>query len=127
MNEHEKLNYVELPSSDLMATKAFFTAVFDWKFVDYGEDYTCFTKQGLDGGFYRSDLTCNTEKGSALLVFYSEDIDCTLKKVLVHGGTIVKQIFEFPGGVRFHFTEPSGNEFAVWSERRSPHGNGCGL
>ena len=116
MNEHEKLNYVEFGAKDLMATKAFFSAVFGWSFVDYGPDYAAFSNQGLDGGFFKSDVCNQTSAGGALLVFYSEDISATEHKVLENGGTVVRSIFDFPGGCRFHFTEPSGNEFAVWSE-----------
>ena len=116
MNEHEKLNYVEFPAAKLEATKAFFSAVFDWTFVDYGPDYTAFSGQGLDGGFYQSDLCSTTSNGAALLVFYSQDIENTLQKVEQAGGIIVQPMFDFPGGRRFHFLEPSGNEFAVWSE-----------
>lgn len=116
MNQHEKLNYVEFPAVDLTATKAFFSAVFGWEFVDYGPDYTAFSGVGLDGGFYNAPLNSSTAKGSALLVFYSADIKGTLAKVTAAGGQIIKPIFDFPGGCRFHFTEPSGNEFAVWSE-----------
>ncbi|EKO3698834.1 VOC family protein, partial [Vibrio metschnikovii] len=60
-----------------------------------------------------------TENGGALLVFYSSDIESTLEKVVKNGGDIIRPIFEFPGGCRFHFVEPSGNEFAVWSEARA--------
>ena len=116
MNEHGKLNYVELPATDMNASKAFFTAVFGWSFVDYGPDYTSFSDQGLHGGFYKCDLKSLTANGSALLVFYSEDLEQTLNAVSESGGTIIKPIFSFPGGRRFHFTEPSGNEFAVWSD-----------
>lgn len=116
MNQHEKLNYVEWPAQDLMATKAFFTAVFGWNFVDYGPDYVAFANEGLDGGFFRASQTSTTATGGALLVFYSADIKATLAKVQQYGGRVIKAIFEFPGGCRFHFTEPSGNEFAVWSE-----------
>lgn len=56
---------------------------------------------------------------AALLVFYSADIQSTLQKVIINGGTINKPLFDFPGGCRFHFTEPSGNEFAVWSEAKN--------
>ncbi len=118
MNTHEKLNYVEFPAKDLEATKAFFTAVFSWSFVDYGPDYAAFADQGLDGGFFRADACSQTSNGAALLVFYSSDIHQTLSKVTANGGVIVREIFDFPGGCRFHFTEPSGNEFAVWSEKR---------
>lgn len=116
MNEHEKLNYVEFASADLQATKAFFEKAFNWSFVDYGPEYTAFSGQGLDGGFFKADLCSSTAYGAALLVFYSKDIEATLSKVTKAGGAIVKPIFDFPGGRRFHFTEPSGNEFAVWSD-----------
>ncbi|EIV1855892.1 VOC family protein, partial [Vibrio vulnificus] len=72
--------------------------------------------QGLDGGFFKADCCNQTNTGGALLVFYSSDIEGTLKKVAQSGGEITRPIFEFPGGCRFHFLEPSGNEFAVWSE-----------
>ncbi|WP_026970380.1 VOC family protein [Aliagarivorans marinus] len=118
MKQHEKLNYVEFAAKDLAATKAFFEAVFGWQFTDFGPEYTAFSDQGLDGGFYLADKHSASEQGSALLVFYSADIHATLAKVTGNGGTVVKPLFEFPGGCRFHFTEPSGNEFAVWSESR---------
>lgn len=115
MLAHEKINYVEYPSKNLDATKAFFAAAFGWSFVDYGPDYSAFSGQGLDGGFFHSELASSTENGSALIVFYSDNLEETLAKVEMAGGNIVKPIFSFPGGQRFHFTEPSGNEFAVWS------------
>ena len=116
MNLHEKMNYVELPAKDLAATKAFFESVFGWSFVDYGPEYTAFENQGLDGGFFKSDLASSTEKGAALIVFYSNQLEATLAKVEKAGGSILRPIYSFPGGRRFHFTEPSGNEFAVWGE-----------
>lgn len=119
MNIHEKLNYVEFAARDLSATKTFFSSVFGWEFIDYGPDYAAFSNQGLDGGFFKSDLCNQTSNGAALLVFYSANIQSTLQKVTNNGGTITKSIFDFPGGCRFHFTEPSGNEFAVWSEAMS--------
>ncbi|MEM8605193.1 MAG: VOC family protein [Cyanobacteria bacterium P01_H01_bin.121] len=117
MNEHEKLNYVELPASNLDATKAFFITAFGWTFEDFGPEYTAFSNQGLAGGFFRSDLASTTSTGGALLVFYSHDLEATQAKIAAAGGRIVKPTFTFPGGRRFHFTEPSGNEFAVWSDR----------
>ena len=116
MNLHEKMNYVELPAKDLAATKAFFESVFGWSFTDYGPEYTAFENQGLDGGFFQSDLASSTEKGAALIVFYSNQLEATLAKVEKAGGSILRPIFSFPGGRRFHFTGPSGNEFAVWGE-----------
>ena len=116
MANHEKMDYVEFAAADLMATKAFFETVFSWNFIDYGSEYTSFSNQGLDGGFFKADLKNSQQKGGALIVFYSNDIKATEAKIKRNGGVIVKEIFDFPGGCRFHFTEPSGNEFAVWSE-----------
>ena len=116
MNLHEKMNYVEFPAKDLAATKAFFESVFGWSFVDYGPEYTSFENQGLDGGFFQDDLASSTQNGAALIVFYSDQLEATLAKVEKAGGSILRPIFSFPGGRRFHFTEPSGNEFAVWGE-----------
>ncbi len=84
MNQHEKLNYVEFAAKDLDAKKAFFAAVFGWEFVDYGPEYTAFSNQGLDGGFYHSDACSQTSNGGALLVFYSADIDATFNTTHPH-------------------------------------------
>lgn len=116
MNQHEKINYVEFGSPDLAATRAFFEAAFGWTFADYGPDYIAFSNQGLDGGFFRSPLVSSSDRGGALVVFYSAALEDTLAKVGAAGGRIVKPVFPFPGGRRFHFTEPGGNEFAVWSD-----------
>lgn len=116
MLEHEKINYVEFPAKNLKATKSFFEAAFGWSFVDYGPDYAAFSDQGLDGGFFKSDLAASAAKGSALIVFYSDRLEETQSKIERAGGRIVKPIYNFPGGRRFHFAEPSGNEFAVWSK-----------
>ena len=116
MNKHEKINYVEFPAKDLVATKAFFLSVFGWAFTDYGPEYIAFSDEGLDGGFYQSDLSVSTENGSALIVFYSKDLESTLLKITNAGGSIIKPVFTFPGGRRFHFGDPNGNEYAVWSE-----------
>lgn len=117
MNEHEKINYVEFPAKNIQATKKFFTDAFGWSFTDYGPDYAAFSNEGLDGGFFKSDLSASTANGSALIVFYSNNIENTQAKVEQVGGSIVKPIFSFPGGRRFHFVEPSGNEFGVWSDK----------
>lgn len=116
MNEHEKINYVEFPSNDIDATKKFFNSVFGWSFADYGPEYSAFKNEGLDGGFYKSDLTVSTKNGSALIVFYTKDINETQTKIKSAGGLIIKPVFSFPGGLRFHFSDPSGNEYAVWSD-----------
>lgn len=116
MNEHEKINYVEFPSKNIEATKTFFTSVFGWSFSDYGPDYTTFFNEGINGGFFKSDLMTSTENGSALIVFYSKNLEDTRLKIENAGGSIIKPIFSFPGGRRFHFSDPNGNEYAVWSD-----------
>lgn len=116
MPDHHTINYVEIPAHDLEATKAFFNKVFGWNFLDYGPDYIAFSGQGTDGGFYKSDLRASISEGSALVILYSKNLNATEADVKEAGGEIIKDIFSFPGGRRFHFTEPSGNEFAVWSE-----------
>jgi predicted enzyme related to lactoylglutathione lyase len=116
MLSHEKINYVEFPARDIEATKAFFKKAFDWDFTDYGPDYCAFSDEGLDGGFYRAELTANSATGGALIVFYSENLLQTLAKIEAAGGSIIKPVFEFPGGRRFHFGDPNGNEYAVWSD-----------
>ena len=116
MNQHEKINYVEFPAKDIEATKSFFTKAFGWSFVDYGPDYTAFSDEGIDGGFFKSDLAASTTTGSVLIVFFSQALEKTQSKIENAGGEIIKPIFPFPGGRRFHFSDPSGNEYAVWSD-----------
>lgn len=116
MNHHQKINYVEFPSKDLAATKRFFSEVFDWQFEDYGPEYMAIHNAGLDGGFFKSDQVVSTDKGSALVVIYSNELECTQAAVESAGGKVIKPIFSFPGGRRFHFSDPNGNEYAVWSD-----------
>jgi len=116
MNPHEKINYVEFPSKSIEITKAFFSSVFSWAFVDYGPDYTAFSNAGVNGGFFKSDLVVSTDRGSVLIVFYSQDLEQTLSKIEQAGGSVIRAIFSFPGGRRFHFCDPNGNEYAVWSD-----------
>ena len=116
MKETGKINYIEIPSTNLDATKAFFSAAFGWTFIDYGPEYTAIENGGMDGGFYQSDRNATTENGSVLVVLFSDELERTQEKVVACGGTIIKDIFSFPGGRRFHFADPCGNEFAVWAE-----------
>ncbi len=116
MNVHEKINYLELPARNIEAAKAFFSDVFDWSFVDYGPEYTAFSHAGMDGGFFKSDLVMSTATGSALIVMYSEALEQTQSKIEHAGGSIMKPVYSFPGGRRFHFSDPNGNEYAVCSE-----------
>ncbi|RNC82958.1 MAG: VOC family protein [Phycisphaera sp.] len=117
MHEHEKIDYVEFGSRDIERSKAFFRSAFGWDFEDFGPEYTAFTGEGLDGGFFKSEMCALTESGSALIVFYSSELEGTKQKVENAGGEVVKPVFSFPGGRRFHFVEPGGNEFAVWSDQ----------
>lgn len=116
MNQHHSINYLEIPVKDIIATKAFFTQVFAWQFQDYGPQYSCFLRVGIDGGFYQSDSQFTLAKGSPLIVLYSQDLSATEAKIIQSGGQITKAIFSFPGGRRFHFTDINGNEYGVWSE-----------
>lgn len=116
MKETGKINYIELPSRNIDATKQFFAEAFGWSFIDYGPDYVAIQDAGLDGGFYKSDKVAHSDTGSALVVLYSSDLESTLSRVEASGGKIVRDIFSFPGGRRFHFCDPNGNEYAVWSE-----------
>ena len=113
MKKHEKINYVEFPAKNIEKSKTFFINVFNWTFIDYGPEYTAFSNEGIDGGFFKSTLHSSTDTGSALIIFYSNEIESTLNKIEHFGGKIIKQTYPFPGGCRFHFTDPSDNEFAV--------------
>lgn len=116
MPKDQGIDYIEMGAADLDAVKAFYSAVFGWRFEDYGPDYTAFTDGRLDGGFRRADTRSSSENGAALIVLYAADLEGTLARVREHGGTIVQEIYSFPGGRRFHFGDPHGNELAVWSD-----------
>ncbi len=111
-NSH--INYVEFKAQDIEKVKNFYSKAFDWVFTDYGPTYTAFSESGLEGGFEASDTAV---VNGALLVLYHEDLSLIEKKIIEAGGRISKPIFSFPGGRRFHFTDPSGNELAVWSDK----------
>jgi len=116
MSEHHKINYIEIPTRDIERTKAFFSQVFDWRFTDFGPDYCSIDNGSVDGGFFSSDKTVSTKTGSVLVVLYSDDLEKSAEKVQEHGGRITAPTFSFPGGSRFHFSDPVGNEFAVWTK-----------
>jgi len=117
MTPENTIDYVEIPAKDLSVARTFFTELFGWKFEDYGPDYCCFHDGRLGGGFYRADVAVATERVCPLIVFYKEDLAAASSKVSDLGGTISREIFSFPGGRRFHFTDPNGNEFAIWSDK----------
>ena len=108
-----QIDYVEIPVNDIARTKQFYGEVFGWKFEDYGPDYTSFFDGRLGGGF---NLEKPAPAHGLLLVIYASDLSSAQQKVKSAGGVIVKDTFPFPGGRRFHFADPNGNELAVWSD-----------
>lgn len=109
-----RVDYIEFPAIDISKTKSFYTGLFGWKFTDYGPDYTSFEDGRLTGGFFRKDTV--TASGP-LVVIYTADLATMHARVPAAGGAITREIFSFPGGRRFHFTDPSGNELSVWSDK----------
>jgi predicted enzyme related to lactoylglutathione lyase len=112
--QNNHINYIEFQAKDLILIKQFYSAAFSWSFTDYGPDYIAFTTSGLDGGFYKSDQEL---KNGALVILYHENLSLAKTNVIQAGGRLSKDIFSFPGGKRFHFLDPSGNELAVWSDQ----------
>jgi uncharacterized protein len=109
-----QIDYIEFPAVEIAKTKDFYIQVFNWKFTDYGPDYTSFEDGRIAGGFSKTDKAA---VGGPLVVIYAADLAGTEAKVRAAGGAIVKEVFPFPGGRRFHFSDPSGNELAVWSDK----------
>ena len=113
--EHNlRIDYLEVPVADVGEAKRFYSTVFGWSFADYGPDYTSFSDGRLAGGFTKADKVV---PGGPLIVIYALDLSGVEKAIKESGGKIVKEIFEFPGGKRFHFRDPSGHELAVWSDK----------
>jgi uncharacterized protein len=110
--KHEQIQYIEFLSNDLARAKKFYTDAFGWAFTDYGPDYVAFEGDHVDGGFTKGQPV----KGSVLVILYSEKLEYTKSKIEKAGGKIVQDIFSFPGGRRFHFDDPDGNELAVWAK-----------
>ena len=108
------INYVEFKAKDLQKVKAFYNKALGWTFTDYGPDYIAFSDSGLEGGFEKTE---DDIVNGALIVLYHENLEDIQLKVKQAGGNIVKDIFSFPGGRRFHFKDPSGNELAIWSDK----------
>lgn len=112
--QNNHINYVEFQAGDLNAIKQFYQNSFDWKFTDYGPEYIAFSESGLDGGFFKSSTAV---KNGALIIIYNENLDQIQHKIIEAGGKIAKDTYSFPGGRRFHFVDPAGNELAVWSDK----------
>ena len=107
------INYIEFKSTNLEETKQFYSKAFGWTFTDYGPSYTAFSDSGLEGGF---EFTEDPIQNGVLVVLYHENLEAIKEKVMALGAKISVEIFSFPGGRRFHFLDPSGNELAIWSE-----------
>jgi predicted enzyme related to lactoylglutathione lyase len=125
---HHSIDYIEFTVTDMQAAQGFYAAAFGWTFTDYGPEYAGIRKPEGAGevGGLRLDSQASTEastgassgasSGGPLVILYSNDLDGTLERVRAAGGRIVTEPYDFPGGRRFHFADPSGNELAVWSE-----------
>jgi predicted enzyme related to lactoylglutathione lyase len=116
MRDEGCIDYVEIPVTDLDRTRAFFEQLYGWEFQEWGPDYYSFNDGRLDGGFRRADEPAPA--GSVLLVFFSQDLERDYDRVKELGATISQEIFDFPGGRRFHFVEPAGTEFAIWASAK---------
>jgi predicted enzyme related to lactoylglutathione lyase len=119
---HESLkntiDYIEMASRHLAETKKFFSALLGWSFQDYGPDYASFDDGRMTGGFFALEKTAGVDAGAPLVVFYHPELEKMLAEVRKLGGKVTRDIFEFPGGRRFHFREPGGGEFAIWSDKK---------
>jgi predicted enzyme related to lactoylglutathione lyase len=107
------INYIEFKSTNIKATQTFYTLAFGWKFTDFGPDYTSFENSGVKGGFQKTDEKITN---GILVVLYHKKLEEIRDTIQSLGAEISKDISPFPGGKRFHFIDPSGNELAVWSE-----------
>ena len=118
---HESLpktiDYLEIPARDLGATKHFFRELFGWSFTDYGPEYSSFDDGRMAGGFFASEKTWDAGTSAPLVIFYSPELEATLAEVKRLDGEVTREIFDFPGGRRFHFEAPGTGEFAIWSDK----------
>lgn len=113
--QHDRrIDYIEFPAPDLDAMKKFYGDAFGWRFQDWGPDYVSFEDGRLSGGFRRDE---SVAAGGPLVVLYAVDLEGSEAAVKTAGGSVVKEIFSFPGGRRFHFRDPAGHELAIWSDR----------
>ena len=113
MSKHHRCNYIEFGADDLEAVKKFYTGAFGWQFTDYGPEYTAFTDGKMDGGFAKG----TPGNGGPLVILYSENLEESQSIVEKHGVEVTAPIFSFPGGRRFQFKDPAGNQLAIWSDK----------
>ena len=117
-HRHHAIDYVELTVTDLEQAKRFYSEAFGWRFNDYGPEYAGIqSPQGASapevGGLSTGQ---EVRAGGPLVLLYSTDLDRSVEAVQHAGGQVVNGPYAFPGGRRFHFTDPSGNELGVWAE-----------
>ncbi|ESQ81535.1 VOC family protein [Asticcacaulis benevestitus] len=112
MPAHHKIDYIEFPGGDLNPLKDFYSKAFGWNFIDYGPTYAALADAGIDGGF-----DADSSSAKPLVILYSDNLEASLAQVEAQGAEITLAIFDFPGGRRFHFRDPSGNELGVWSDK----------
>jgi len=113
-DQDRRVDYIEFGATDVGRTKQFYQQVFGWQFQDYGPDYTSFQDGRLSGGFTKD---APVRPANPLVVIYAVQLEAIEAKITQAGGKIVRKPYPFPGGRRFHFTDPSGNELAVWTDR----------
>lgn len=111
-----QIHYLELPARDLAEVRQFYGSTFGWSFTEYGDEYLAFNDGFIDGGFYKSEVSSSYADGAPLIIFYAKELEQMLETVRSNGGKIAREIYAFPGGRRFHFTDPHGNELAIWSD-----------
>lgn len=112
---HHALDYVELMTGDLPASRAFYAAAFGWTFNDYGPGYAGIRAPDGDGEVGGLNGAGPGSRGGPLVLLYSDDLDATVAAVRAAGGEILAEPYAFPGGRRFQFADPGGNELGVWS------------
>ena len=108
-----RIDYIEFNVSDIGRARAFYERAFGWTMTEYGPDYCAFADGRLEGGFTTQGAP---NPGGPLVILYADDLAAAQGAVEAAGGRIVKSAFDFPGGRRFHFTDPEGYELAVWSK-----------
>lgn len=114
---HHAVDYIEFVVTDLPKAKAFYSSAFGWTFNDYGPEYAGIQKLGGSGEVGGMRLDSKVTIGGPLVILYSQNLEDSQAKVVGAGGKITTPPYAFPGGRRFHFTDPSGNELAVWSHQ----------
>ena len=115
LHRHHSVDYIEIPVVDVAAAKRFYGSAFGWTFNDYGPDYAGIQdprRAAEVGGLAKTD---SVRPGGPLVLLFSGDLDASVKAVVESGGSIVNGPYEFPGGRRFEFSDPSGNELGVWA------------